>query len=76
MLFICLLEMLYDTVICIVFVILCICIFLIFIESAFGCNILHLWVRLCKQWRIVHVIDQLYATIVLWYWALAFYPYT
>ena len=46
MLLICLLEMLYDIVnICIVFVLLLICIFLIFIESAFGCNVLHLWVR-------------------------------
>ena len=40
MFFVCLMEKLYDTVICIVVVLLCICIFIIFIESTFGCNIL------------------------------------
>ena len=42
MLFICFLEVLYDTVICIEFVILCICMIVFFIESAFGCKVLHL----------------------------------
>ena len=37
--FICLLEKLYDTVICIVVVLLCICIFIILIDFTFGCNI-------------------------------------
>ena len=51
--------------------------FVILFESAFRCNILHLWMRKCKQWCIVHVIEELFTAIQLFYYiALALHSLT